>query len=83
MPFVIIWSETAMKELSKHEKTIADRIVTKIEYANATHALRLEKVEGKPYFKYRVGDYRVFIEKRLPDTIEIIHLEHRKKAYKK
>lgn len=82
MPFVLIWSEQAVKELSKLEKDIAARIVNKMDYANSTNTLRLEKVEGKPFFKYRVGDYRVFIQKTLPDTAEIIHIEHRKSAYK-
>ncbi|MFH0970117.1 MAG: type II toxin-antitoxin system RelE/ParE family toxin [Candidatus Diapherotrites archaeon] len=83
MPFVIIWSEQARKELSKLETKIADRIVSKIEYTNSLDLLRLEKVEGKPYFKYRVGTYRIFIERSLHDSVEIIHIEHRRNAYKK
>jgi mRNA-degrading endonuclease RelE of RelBE toxin-antitoxin system len=83
MSFIIIWSEQALKELSKLEKPIADRIVTKIEYANATGALHLEKVKGKSFFKFRVGTYRIFMDRSLHDTAEVIHIEHRKNAYKR
>ncbi len=83
MSFVVIWSEQALKELSKLDKSLADRIVTKIEYANAIGTLHLEKVKGKTVYKYRVGTYRVFFDRSLHDTAEVIHIEHRKKAYKK
>ncbi len=83
MPFVIIWSEQAQKDLLKLEKHIAERIIDKLEYANQSGLLRLEKVEGKDFYKYRVGDYRLFIDKRLVDTIEIITIRYRENAYTK
>ncbi len=81
MPFVIIWSEQAQKDLSKLEKHVAERIIDKIEYANQAGLLRLEKVVGRNFYKYRVGDYRLFIDKRLADAIEIIAIRERENAY--
>lgn len=83
MPFEIIWSNRAKKDLMKLEKHIAERIIKKITNLAQQDRIMLEKVKGKDFFKYRVGDYRVFIDRYLArKKLVILTIIHRKKAYK-
>ena len=83
MPFEIIWSNRAKKDLIKLEKHIAKRIINKIVALPQKEKPLLEKVKGKDFFKYRVGDYRVLIDRYpLKKKLVILTIMHRKKAYK-
>ena len=83
MPFEIIWTSRARKDLKLIDKPIAERIFNKVQELEIKEAVFLEKVSGKDFFKFRVGKYRVFIDK-FPATkkLVILHVIHRKKAYK-
>ncbi len=83
MSFEIIWSETAVKELKRIDRSIAKRIfeaVTKLQenpYHNVT------KLVNSPYYRLRVGDYRVILDiKKNQLRILVIKIGHRKKIYK-
>jgi len=81
--FKVIWTERAKKDLGSLEKDLAKRIFLKIEWLGSADFLFLEKVKGKEFFKYRVGKYRVFIDKLTEKQILfILAVRHRKKAYK-
>jgi len=83
MPWNIIWTEKAKKDLEKLDKNTAKRIYEKIIYANTTGLLFLEKVEKiENIFKYRVGNYRVLITKINLETISVLAIRHRKNVYK-
>ncbi len=83
MPFEIIWTNKAKKDLKLIDAHIADRIIGRIDEIVKEETVFLEKVKGQDFYKYRVGSYRVFIEK-LPATrkLIILHVRHRKNAYK-
>ena len=83
MSFEIIWSNRAKKDLKNLDKKIARRIVNKIETLREKENVFLEKVKDKDFYKYRVGQYRVFIDK-FPVTkkLGVLHIRHRKNAYK-
>lgn len=84
MPFEIIWTKKAKKDLKLIDAHIANRIISKIdEMGKMEETVFLEKVKGQDFYKYRVGRYRVFIEK-LPAMRKLIimHVRHRKNAYK-
>ena len=83
MPFAIIWTDRAKKDLKKLEKPLAKRIFEKISSFNEKDLLLLEKVKDQEFFKYRVGSYRVFIEKGPQGTIFVLTVKHRKNAYKR
>lgn len=63
MEFQIIWSESAAGELKKLDRTIAKCIFKKVSqlYKNPYH-LDVTKIVGDPYFRLRVGDYRVIFD---------------------
>ncbi len=84
MPFELIWSDKSKKDLRLIDRAIAARIVEKMEEAAGQDTIFLEKVKGTDYFKYRVGKYRVIIEK-FPATkkLFVVKVGHRKNIYKK
>ena len=83
MALKILWSEKAKKDLAKMDKNTALRIIEKLKSANENGFLFLEKIQGRDFFKYRVGKYRLFIDK-LSGNEEIIvnAIMPRKNAYK-
>lgn len=83
MPFEIILTEKAKKCFKELDKHIASRIADKLAELAKKETVSLEKLEGKNFYKFRVGDYRVLIEK-FPATKKLIVLKvgHRKNIYK-
>ncbi len=84
MKFQIIWSESAASELRKLDRTVAKRIFNKVSQLSENPYHNVTKMVGSPYFRLRVGDYRVIldIQKDLL-RILIIKVGHRKSIYKK
>jgi len=85
MIFQIIWSESAAKELKKIYETFAKRIFKKVsELSENPYHSDVTKIIGDPYFRLRVGDYRVIFDIQ-NDMLRILLLKvgHRKKVYKK
>jgi mRNA interferase RelE/StbE len=84
MKFQIIWSESAARELKKLDKTVAKRIFKKVSQLgeNPYHS-SVTKIVGDPYFRLRVGDYRVIFDIQ-DDMLRILILKvgHRKNIYK-
>ena len=80
----IIWSQTAQKDMALLERTVAKRIVKKIEVASKNPGHFFERLTGLEEAKLRVGDYRVIAQ--LLQSGEVIIVErvgHRKRIYKK
>ncbi len=85
MKFQIIWSESAAKELKRLDRTVANRIYKKVsQLSENPYHLDVVKMVGDPYFKLRVGDYRVIFDIQ-NDMLRILVLKvgHRKNVYKK
>ena len=61
-----------------------EKIIEKLENAkNITSVSNTKKLSGfKNYFRIRIGDYRLGIEKINDDTIRLIVVAHRKDIYK-
>lgn len=83
MPFQIIWTREAQKNLRKRERQLSERIYGKISAFNEQDLLLLEKVHASSLYKYRIGKYRVFFEKGPQNTLFVVSIRHRKNAYKK
>jgi len=83
MIFQIIWSESAAKKLKKLDKTVAKRIYKKVSElsVNPYHS-DVTKMVGDPYFRLRIGDYRVIFDIQ-NDMLRILILNvgHRKNIY--
>jgi len=62
MVFKIIWSEPAIRQLRKLDRTVARRIFIKVgELADNPHRL-VQRLVSSPYYRLRVGDYRVILD---------------------
>ena len=83
MPFEIIWTNRSKKDLKLIDKKATARIIEKIEMLEGKETVFLEKLKGTHYYKYRIGNYRILIEK-FPATkkLFIMRARHRKKVYK-
>ena len=80
----IIFSDLAKNQFSKLEKDIQNRIGKILERIRIRPFHFIKRVVGDPYFRLRVGDYRVLIDIRQDKLIIfVIEMGHRKKFYKK
>ncbi len=85
MIFQIIWSESAATELRKLDRAVAKRIFKKVsQLGENPYHYDVTKMVGEPYFRLRVGDYRVIFDIQ-KDTLRILVIKvgHRKNIYKK
>lgn len=83
MKFQIIWSESAAKELKKLDRTVANRIYKKVSQLseNPYHS-DVTKIVGDPYFRLRVGDYRIIFDiQNNMLRILVLKVGHRKNVY--
>jgi mRNA interferase RelE/StbE len=81
--YLIEFSQTAEKQLYKLAREIQVRIISSLERIKVRPYTHVKKLTGYPYFRLRVGDYRVIIdiqENKL--IIFVIELGHRSKIYK-
>ena len=81
--YSIEFSQTAFRELNKLEKKIQVRIISTLERIRVRPYPHVKKLVGSPYFRLRVGEYRVILdikEDRL--IIFVIEVGHRKNIYK-
>ena len=82
MKFEIILSDSAFKELKKLDRTISKRIFEKVSLLAIEPYRYVQKLVGSPYFKFRVGDYRVILEiKQEVLQVLIINVGHRRNIY--
>ena len=82
--FNIRFTNNALHDLKKLPRSIAKRIVEKIQLLEENPFNKnVKKLVGHPFFRLRVGDYRVIYEIRNHElVILIIKIGHRKKIYK-
>ena len=81
--YEIEFSLIAQKQLYKLEKSIQERIISTLERIRIRPHIHIKKLVGIPYFRLKVGKYRVILdikEKKL--LIFIIEIGHRKKIYR-
>jgi mRNA interferase RelE/StbE len=64
MPYTVIWTEKALKNLKQLPCETAARIVTAVEGTRNNPEEHLQRLRGSPYFKLRVGKYRVILDLR-------------------
>ncbi len=81
--FEIEFSESAEKQLYKLEKQVQIRIVSTLDRIRIRPYPFVKKLVGSPYFRLRVGDYRVILDiKDYKLIIFVIELGHRSNIYK-
>ena len=76
------FSQTAEKQFYKLDKEIQDRIINGLERIRIRPFHFVIKLIGSPYYRLRVGDYRVILDiKEDKLIIFVIELGHRKNIY--
>ena len=81
--FDVLYSDQALKQLEKLEKPVQERILKTRERIRIRPAHYVKKLVSSPYFRLRVGDYRVILHiKNNEMIILVIDVGHRRNVYK-
>jgi mRNA interferase RelE/StbE len=84
MSYDILISEKAKKQLSKLDRGLRERIIKTLKRCRVRPYVHVKKLVSSPYFRLRVGDYRVIMDIKDNELrILVIEIDHRKKIYKK
>ncbi|MFZ1024578.1 MAG: type II toxin-antitoxin system RelE/ParE family toxin [Thermoplasmata archaeon] len=82
MAFRILWSASASRQLAKLDRSIAKRLFERVEGLSENPLRQLRRLVGLPYFRLRVGDYRVIVEVRqLELLVLVLKVGHRESVY--
>ncbi len=84
MSFRITWSEKAAKQLENLPRLVARQIFNRVdELRLQPRPSGVKKLVGLPYYRIRVGDYRIIFDIHDDElVILILELGHRKNIYK-
>jgi len=77
-------SEQAADWLRDAEPDVRDRIMTKLRSIEDFPDHYLKRLSGSPYYRLRVGDYRVIIDWQRedePETLFVREIGHRRNVY--
>lgn len=82
MTYEIIFSDKALKQLKKMERSVQERVVAVLERIRTRPEAYLVKLVGDPGYKLRVGDYRVIVDIDVRELrILVLKVGHRKSIY--
>ncbi len=76
----IIFSETASKQFFDLEKTMQVRITKVLERIRMHPENYLKRLAGQPYYRLRVGDYRIIFALDSKNLL-VIKIGHRRNIY--
>lgn len=80
--YSVVFSDLALKQLKKLPNEIQHRIIATIERCRIRPYAYLKKLSGNPYFRLRIGDYRVILDVQQNEVrIFVIEVGHRKDIY--
>ena len=83
MSYNLIFDEKALENLERLPLLIKKRIFKKLQFAKDNPFHFFIRLEGRPDYKLRVGDYRIIadiLEKEI--KILVLYVGHRKNIYK-
>lgn len=84
MRYKVYWTETAVRDLKRLDRGVAERIVDAVEEASPNPFRYFKKLKAVPLYSLRVGDYRVIASlDHSKHSIIVLAVEHRKKVYKR
>lgn len=83
MIYSLAYSELSLKQLKKLNKDIRVRIISTLERIKIRPRHNVLRLVGSPYYRLRVGDYRVILDiKDDKLIILVIEVGHRRDIYK-
>ena len=62
MAFDILWSDSAARQFRKLDRTVARRIFDRVGELREDPTRHVSKLVNSPYYRLRVGDYRVILD---------------------
>lgn len=82
MEYKILWSVRAARQMERLDRSIAKRIYEKVDQLQQNPERYVEKLVRYPYYRLRVGDYRVILDIQ-HDLVRIMILRvgHRSNVY--
>lgn len=82
--YALTYSKEALKDLNKLNWVLKKRIISTLERCQVRPYSHIKKLVGSPYFRLRVGDYRLILDVQDGKLIILVlELGHRKGIYKK
>lgn len=82
--FDIFFTAQSKKFLKKLDKKDSKRIISALERCRVRPYSYVKKLVSSPYFRLRVGNYRVILDVKASNLIIIvIEIGHRRNIYKK
>ena len=83
MRYKVYWTGTAVSDLKRLGRGVAERIVDAVEEASLNPFRYFKKLKSVPLYSLRVGDCRVIASlDHSKHSIRVLAVERRKKAYK-
>lgn len=80
--YEILFHKNALKQLEKLPKEIQSRIVEVLDRIKISPHSHVKRLVNTPYFRVRVGDYRIIIDIQIGKLIIfVIEVGHRKNIY--
>jgi mRNA interferase RelE/StbE len=84
MDYRIVWSIQASKQLERLDRSVAKRIHEKVGQLYQNPERYVEKLVRYPYYRLRVGDYRVILDiQNEMVRILILKVGHRSNVYER
>jgi mRNA interferase RelE/StbE len=81
--YALVYTEEFFKQIRKLSKGTQKRIISTLERIRIRPYPHLKKLVGSPYFRLRVGDYRVILDiKENKLIIYVLEVGHRRNIYK-
>ena len=81
--YTLIYTDEFFKRIKKLNKDAQKRIISTLERIRIRPYPHLKKLVGNPYFRLRVGDYRVILDiKENKLIIYVLEVGHRRNIYK-
>jgi mRNA interferase RelE/StbE len=82
MPFEIVWSDSATRQLQKLDRQVARRIFEKVGELAHEPFRNVRRLAGEPYYRLRVGDYRAILRIREKELqVLVLKVGHRESVY--
>ena len=81
--YALVYTEEFFKQINKLSTEVKKRIISTLERIRLRPHYHVKKLVGCPYFRLRVGDYRIILDIK-DDKLVILVLEvgHRRNIYK-
>jgi len=82
MPWSILWTDQALRDMSRLDPPVARRILAKIEQTTSSPLRFFSRLVASDEYKLRVGDYRLLAAlDSVSQTILVERVDHRSRVY--